>query len=70
MWTWIKFHLWWSLTFKHIKDCLVKSKRFEVLGLNELPFDIKDEKEAILEIMKANADTLVHFAMNRECLIK
>ena len=41
------------------------SKKLEVLGLNELPFDIKEIKDTILEIMKANADTLRHFAMNR-----
>ena len=48
-----------------IRDRLVESKRLEVLGLNEMPFDIKEIKDIILDIMKANADTLRHFALNR-----
>ena len=48
-----------------IREKLVESKKLEVLGLNEMPFDIKEIKDIILEIMKANAETLRHLAMNR-----
>ena len=43
----------------------MKSGRLEVLGLNDLPFDIKEVKDLVLDIMKANADTLVHLSINR-----
>ena len=48
-----------------IRDKLVESKRLEVLGLNELPFDIKEVKDVILEIMIANAETLRHVSLNK-----
>lgn len=42
-------------SMKVIKMKLMNSKGLEILGLDELPFDIVKYKDDILDIMKANA---------------
>lgn len=51
-----------------LKEVLVLHKNLEILGLNELPFDIKEFKEDIIEILKANVETLRYLSLNRNDL--
>ena len=39
-----------------------------MLGLNELPFDITGYKEDIIEILKANVNTLRYLSLSRNAL--
>ena len=52
-------------SMKTITEKLAQNGKLEVLGLDELPFDIKEHKDAILEILKKNSDTLVSLSLSR-----